>query len=154
MRLGPSQRPPVSCRREVASLERTEAVDVLHAGAPAAADARIPPTLEVLLDGSRGEQVGAVRVRLAAGGSLPEHAHGASAVVVAPLAGQIVLRCGTQRAELTPGALAHIDVGERVALDNPGVVEAVIVVLCAPPDFAQTLTQLPGVASPPSDRQT
>ena len=118
-------------------------MDVLQAREPADTGPRTAPALEVLLDGSRGDRVGAVRIRLPAGTSLPEHDHGASAAVVVPLTGQVALRSGTQRVELVPGALARLGVGERVGVDNPGVAEAVLVVLFAPPDFVHTLARQP-----------
>ncbi|MER6984163.1 cupin domain-containing protein, partial [Streptomyces carpinensis] len=85
-----------------------------------------------------------VHVELPAGAAMPEHDHGASQIVLIPVAGSVELRHDGRVRTLTAGAAAaHIAVGERVGLANPGEEPASLVVVASPPAFARRLESWP-----------
>jgi quercetin dioxygenase-like cupin family protein len=87
--------------------------------------------------------VAAARVTLPPGGGMPEHDHGESAALVAVQRGRIVMRAGGEERELEVGAVAAIDVGERVSLRNPGDEPASLLAVFTPAGFARTLAAWP-----------
>jgi quercetin dioxygenase-like cupin family protein len=84
-----------------------------------------------------------LRVTLPAGAGLPEHDHGPSAVTLIPLRGRARVSHNGTKHDLDPTTAAHIDIGERVALDNPGTEAATLLVIATPPEFAATITSWP-----------
>lgn len=94
------------------------------------------PEVEMLLGPGASEQVAVIHATLPAGSSMPEHDHGASQVVVIPLAGSVELRRGEERRELRLGSAGHVATGERVSLANPGTEPASLIIVVSPPDFA------------------
>lgn len=101
------------------------------------------PTVRTLLSRDSGPPVGILHVTLPAGGRLPEHDHGPSHVVLIPLQGRVRLRHAGNDHDLGPGTATHIDVGERVSLANPGADPAELLVVAAPPDFAEAVAAWP-----------
>ncbi|MET9272964.1 cupin domain-containing protein [Kribbella sp. NPDC003557] len=101
------------------------------------------PTMEVLVDGDRSDNVAMVQVWIPPGGGLPEHDHGPSEIVLVHLSGSIELRQGTMRHRLAPGAVAHIPMGERVSLSNPGKETATMMIVASPPEFVTRLARWP-----------
>lgn len=107
------------------------------------------PLVEVVLGADDDSPVGIVHVSVAAGSGMPEHDHGASTVVLIPLAGtaRLIDVADDDRAlQLVGGTITTIPVGRRVRLDNPGSVEAQLLVVVSPPDFAQRLAAWPAAA--------
>ncbi|MGW7380660.1 cupin domain-containing protein [Streptomyces sp. NPDC054794] len=78
-----------------------------------------------------------------AGGGMPEHDHGPSEIVLIPLAGSVELRHDGLARTLSPGMTAHIAVGERVSLANPGTEPASVMAMASPPDFTRSLAGWP-----------
>ena len=102
------------------------------------------PTVRTLHGSPDGvAPVAVLHVTLPAGGGMPEHDHGPSHIVLIPLQGQIQLRQNGQGHDLAPGTATHIDLGERVSLSNPSTEPAELLVVAAPPDFADALTAWP-----------
>ncbi|WP_086725889.1 cupin domain-containing protein [Streptomyces carpinensis] len=102
------------------------------------------PTAALLTTAETSEQVAVVHVELPAGAAMPEHDHGASQIVLIPVAGSVELRHDGRVRTLTAGAAAaHIAVGERVGLANPGEEPASLVVVASPPAFARRLESWP-----------
>jgi len=78
---------------------------------------------------------------------MPEHDHGESAVLLAPLEGRLRLvepSADNRTTELEAGALATIPVGCRVRLENAGDVEARTLAVLTPPEFTESLVGWPG----------
>lgn len=101
------------------------------------------PTVRALLGPNGGPPVAVLHVNLPAGGGLPEHDHGPSHVVLIPLQGQVRLHQDGTDHDLGPGTATHIAIGERVSLANPGPDPAELLVVAAPPDFADIVTAWP-----------
>ncbi|MGW5171613.1 cupin domain-containing protein [Streptomyces nodosus] len=102
------------------------------------------PTAALLITKETSEQVAVLHVELPAGATMPEHDHGASQIVLIPLAGSVELHHDGQARTLTAGAAAaHIAVGERVSLANPGTEPASLMVVASPPEFAGRLASWP-----------
>jgi mannose-6-phosphate isomerase-like protein (cupin superfamily) len=81
---------------------------------------------------------------------MPEHDHGPSTVVLIPLAGaaRLIDVADDGRAlQLVSGTITIVPVGRRVRLDNPGSVEAQLLVVVSPPEFAQELSAWPAAAA-------
>jgi mannose-6-phosphate isomerase-like protein (cupin superfamily) len=64
--------------------------------------------------------------------------HGPSRVLLVPIDGRIRLGHGEDEHDLAPGAAAHIGLGERLSLANPGPTPATALVVASPPQFADT----------------
>jgi quercetin dioxygenase-like cupin family protein len=94
------------------------------------------PSVAPLVPTGTSEQVAVLHMELPVGGSLPEHSHGPSEIVLVPLSGRLTVRHGGQEHPLTAGAAAHIARGERVSLSNAGDEPARLVIVASPPDFA------------------
>ncbi|MDX3847095.1 cupin domain-containing protein [Streptomyces europaeiscabiei] len=77
------------------------------------------------------------------GSGMPEHDHGASQIVLIPVAGSVQVRRGQDVHTLAPGSAAHLDAGERVSLANLGTEPASLVVVASPPEFAHRLAAWP-----------
>jgi quercetin dioxygenase-like cupin family protein len=103
------------------------------------------PTVRIVVGADAAEAVAALEVTVPAGGGMPEHDHGESAVLLAPLEGRLrLVEPGSERTtELDTGVLATIPVGCRVRLENPGDVEARALVVLTPPQFAEQLAGWP-----------
>ncbi|MGW7406038.1 cupin domain-containing protein [Streptomyces sp. NPDC054833] len=102
------------------------------------------PTAAVLTTAETSDQVAVLHVELAPGTTMPEHEHGASQVVLIPLAGAVEVHHDGRARTLTAGtAVAHIGVGERVSLANPGAEPASLMVVVSPPEFADRLASWP-----------
>ncbi|WP_406152128.1 cupin domain-containing protein [Streptomyces sp. NBC_01012] len=83
-------------------------------------------------------------MELPVGGSMPEHDHGLSQIVLIPVAGTIELHHNGQTRTLQAGAsAAHIAVGDRVSLSNPGDAPASLMVVASPPQFVDRLASWP-----------
>lgn len=61
------------------------------------------PTAALLTPADASERVAAIHVKLPAGGGMPEHDHGASEVLLVPLAGSVEVRHGGQAWTLSVG---------------------------------------------------
>jgi|1186.fasta_scaffold225967_2 quercetin dioxygenase-like cupin family protein len=118
---------------------------VTRAGTTPVRRAPIPggPTAEALVAPGISDQVAVIHMEIPAGGRLPEHAHGASQVVLIPVSGSVDLHHGDDQHALLPGFAAHIDTGERVSLANREPVPASLMVVVSPPDFAAQLAAWP-----------
>ncbi|WP_406446906.1 cupin domain-containing protein [Streptomyces sp. NBC_01613] len=103
------------------------------------------PTAEVLIAPGISDQVAVIHMEIPAGGRLPEHAHGASQVVLIPLSGSVDLHHGDDQHTLLLGSAAHLDTGERIGLANRGPVPASLMVVVSPPDFAAHLAAWPAL---------
>lgn len=108
------------------------------------------PLIEVLLGADDdAAAVGVVNVTVNPGSGMPEHDHGASTVVLIPVAGTaelIDVADADRTLQLLPGTITTIPVGRRVRLHNPSSVDAQILVVVSPPDFAQQIARWPTVA--------
>ncbi len=103
------------------------------------------PIAEALI-GARGDwPVALVHVTVPAGGAMPDHDHGSSHTIVAPLSGSVRIVSAADGGEtaLEPGCAAAIPVGERVRLENTGEGEARLLVVLDPPDFAEQISGWP-----------
>jgi quercetin dioxygenase-like cupin family protein len=94
------------------------------------------PRVAPLVPTGTSERVAVLHMELPVGGSLPEHGHGPSEIVLVPLSGRITLRHDGRDRSLTAGTAAHVAVGERVSLHNDGDEPARLMVVASPPDFA------------------
>jgi len=94
------------------------------------------PLVRALANAPGGAPVALLHVTIPAGGSMPEHDHGPSQVLLVPIDGRIRLRHGQDEHDLAPGAAAHIGLGELVGLANPGPTPATALVVVSPPQFA------------------
>lgn len=105
------------------------------------------PVVEVVIGADEDTEVGVVDVTIPAGSVMPEHAHGRSATLLVPQAGRLQLVDADSDAvtELEPGILATIPIGHRVRLENPETVDARMLVVLTPPDFASALAGWPVV---------
>jgi mannose-6-phosphate isomerase-like protein (cupin superfamily) len=104
------------------------------------------PFAEVLLGAQDDSPVGVVQVTVPAGGGMPEHDHGPSTVVLIPRAGEaelIDVADGDRALRLLPDTITTIPVGRRVRLHNPGSVDAQLLVVVSPPDFARRIDAWP-----------
>lgn len=102
------------------------------------------PTAALLTTAETSDRVAVLHVELPAGATMPEHDHGASQVVLIPVAGAVEVHHDGQARTLTAGtAAAHIAVGERVSLANPGAEPASLMVVVSPPEFAERLASWP-----------
>lgn len=103
------------------------------------------PTAALLITATKtSDQVAVLHVELPAGAGMPEHDHGASQIVLIPLAGSVELHHDGQARTLMAGmAAAHIAIGERVGLANPGTEPASLMVVASPPEFAGRLASWP-----------
>lgn len=119
---------------------------------PRQAPFRGGPVVRVVVGPAAGEQVGVLEVTLPAGGAMPEHDHGDSAVLLIPLAGHFrLVEAGQDGAavELRPGSLATIPAGRRVGLENAGETEACTLAVLTPPDYAGRLEAWPSLPAAP-----
>ncbi|MFI0350852.1 cupin domain-containing protein [Actinomadura sp. 9N407] len=97
---------------------------------------RVTPRL-LIGPGDEGcKHLAAVRIDVPAGGRMGGHAHGDSETLLTLLSGQVVVRSGEQTGELSPGGIAHVAVGEKVEVENPGSEPAALLAVFSPPDFA------------------
>lgn len=104
------------------------------------------PTAAVLAAAETSDQVAVVHLELPPGGAMPEHDHGPSGIVLIPMAGVVELHHNGQVRTLQAGTVAaHIAVGERVSLSNPGDAPASLMVVASPPQFADRLAGWPVV---------
>jgi quercetin dioxygenase-like cupin family protein len=104
------------------------------------------PEVEVLLGASEDSAVGVLHVTVAPGAAMPEHDHGPSTTTLMPVAGSarlIDVDAGGQIIDLAPGMVTTIPVGRRVRLENAGDVEARLMVVVAPADFARNVARWP-----------
>lgn len=101
------------------------------------------PTVRPLLGPDSGAPVAVLHVTVPAGGGMPEHDHGPSHAALIPVLGQLRLRHGGDDHDLGPGTATHIGVGERVCLANLGAEPAELIVVAAPPEFADALISWP-----------
>jgi len=106
------------------------------------------PTVRIVVGAAEDAPVGVLEMTMPVGGAMPEHDHGISAVLLAPLAGRfrLVEAVGGRANTLEPGTVATIPVGVRVRLENAGDVEARTLVVLTPPDFAERLQTWPADA--------
>ncbi len=106
------------------------------------------PAVRVVVGTAVDAPVGVLEVTMPAGGAMPEHDHGDSAVLLVPLAGRfrLVEAGGGDANTLEPGTVATIPVGVRVRLENAGDAEARTLVVLTPPDFAERLETWPADA--------
>jgi quercetin dioxygenase-like cupin family protein len=79
-----------------------------------------------------------VHVELPPGAAMPEHGHGASSVTLIPVSGSVEVTSAGATRTLTPGTVAHIPAGDRVALANPGEDSATLMITLAPPTSGVT----------------
>lgn len=103
------------------------------------------PTAEALIAPGVSDQVAVVHLQVPPGGGLPEHDHGSSQIVLIPLSGTVELRHDGKGRTLSAGSAAHIAIGERVALANPGTEPVSLMVVASPPQFAERLASWPAV---------
>lgn len=101
------------------------------------------PAAATLTTKETSDKVAVVHVEIPAGGGMPEHAHGASEIVLIPLSGSVEVSQGEDKHTLVPGAAAHIATGERVGLTNPGTEPVALMVVASPPDFAWHVAKWP-----------
>lgn len=101
------------------------------------------PIAQALTGLDVSDQLAVVHVELPAGGSMPEHDHGASQIVLIPLSGSVEVGHDGTMQTLSAGSAAHIATGERVSLANPGTEPASLMVVASPPDFAGRLASWP-----------
>jgi quercetin dioxygenase-like cupin family protein len=102
------------------------------------------PTVALLTSSETSDQVAILHVELPAGATMAEHDHGASQIVLIPLTGSVEVHHDGQARTLTAGsAAAHIGLGERVSLANPGDKPASLLVVASPPEFAGRLASWP-----------
>lgn len=101
------------------------------------------PTVATLTAADSSDQVAAIHVEIPVGGGMPEHDHGASEIILIPLSGSTEVRQDGQTRTLSAGMIAHIGVGERVRLVNPGPGPASLMVVASPPEFAGRLAKWP-----------
>ncbi|MFB9830796.1 cupin domain-containing protein [Actinoallomurus acaciae] len=100
---------------------------------------RVTPRL-LIGPGDEGcTHLAAVRIEVPAGRRMGEHAHGDSETLLTVISGQVLLHAGRRTSELRPGVLAHIGVGERVEVENPGHETATLLAVFSPPEFAARL---------------
>lgn len=109
------------------------------------------PTVRVVVGPDEVAPVGVLEVTMPVGGAMPEHDHGRSSVLLAPLAGRFrLVEADSGNANvLEPGAVATIPVGARVRLENAGSVVARTLVVLTPPDFAARIDTWPADAPAP-----
>lgn len=105
------------------------------------------PIAEVLIGVGDGVGIGAVEVTVPAGAAMPDHAHGGSTTLLVPQEGHLRLTDAEsgEVAELEPGILATIPVGQLVRLENPEETDARMLVILSPPDFAGAVASWPEV---------
>ncbi|MEH0421174.1 cupin domain-containing protein [Streptomyces sp. B21-083] len=103
------------------------------------------PIAEALTSADTSDRLAVVHVELPAGGSMLEHDHGASEIVLIPLSGTVELCQEGKNRTLSAGSTAHIATGERVSLNNPGAEPASLIVVASPPEFAGRLASWPVV---------
>ena len=104
------------------------------------------PKVRVVVGAAEQAAVGVLEVTMPVGGVMPEHDHGDSAVLLAPLEGRFRLvetATPPRTIELEPGTVATIPIGARVRLENTGEVEARTLVVLTPPDFAERIEGWP-----------
>jgi quercetin dioxygenase-like cupin family protein len=89
------------------------------------------------------DQVAVVHLEIPGHGSMPEHDHGASEIVLIPLAGSIELRHDGTTRTLSTGSAGHVARGERVSLRNPDGEPVSLMVVASPPDFVKRLATWP-----------
>jgi len=109
------------------------------------------PAIEIVVGADHDQPVGVLEVAVPVGGAMPEHDHGDSAVLLVPLVGRLRLveaGEGGHVAELEPGVLATIPVGQRVRLENAGDEEARTLAVLTPPDFVRGIEGWPPAESP------
>jgi quercetin dioxygenase-like cupin family protein len=94
------------------------------------------PSVAPLVPTGTSERVAVLHMELPVGGSLPEHGHGPSEIVLVPLSGTITVGHEGGTSRLAPGGTAHIATGERVSLANAGDEPARLMIIASPPDFA------------------
>lgn len=99
--------------------------------------------MALLTPSGASDQVAVFHIEIPADGGMPEHAHGPSEIVLIPLAGTIELLHNGQSRTLLPGMAAHIGVGERVSVANPGTETASVMAVAGPPDFTDNLAAWP-----------
>ncbi|HET6633822.1 MAG TPA: cupin domain-containing protein [Streptomyces sp.] len=111
---------------------------VADSGTTTRRQAPIPdgPSVAPLVPTGTSDRVAVLHMELPAGGSLPDHSHGPSEIVLVPLSGTFTVRHDGQEHRLAAGAAAHIATGERVSLHNPGDEPARLMIVASPPDFA------------------
>lgn len=102
------------------------------------------PTAALLTTAETSDRVAVLHIELPAGAAMPEHDHGASQIVLIPLSGSVELRHNGETRTLTAGeAAAHVALGDRVALANPGDQPVSLIVVASPPEFADRLASWP-----------
>ncbi len=138
----------------MSQVSKTASTGVRHFEVEAGARRQAPfpggPLVRVVVGAAEKAPVGVLEVTMPVGGAMPEHDHGDSAVLLAPLAGRFRLVEADEAdrtIELEPGAVATIPVGCRVRLENAGETEARTLVVLTPPDFAERLEDWPAGAA-------
>lgn len=101
------------------------------------------PAAAVLTTEKTSEKVAVIHVEIPAGGGMPEHAHGASEIVLIPLTGSVEVFQGEDKHTLAPGSAAHVATGERVGLTNTGTETVTLMVVASPPEFAERVAKWP-----------
>lgn len=101
------------------------------------------PIAAMLTTPGTSSQVAIVHLEILAGGTMPEHDHGPSEIVLIPLSGSIDLQHDGQLRTLSAGVTAHIAIGEQVSLANTGSEAACLMVVVAPPQFAERIAAWP-----------
>ena len=105
------------------------------------------PSAEPLITSGISELLGVIHLEIPAGVAMPEHDHGASQIVLIPLAGALELRQGEHTSPLSYGMAAHIGVGERVGLANTGDRPASVILVATPPQFVHRVATWPEAAA-------
>lgn len=102
------------------------------------------PTATLLVTEESSDQVAVFQLELAPGSAMPEHDHGASEIVLIPAAGTLELSHNGETKKLTAGTtVAHVAIGDRVGLANPGTEPAKVTIVASPPEFARHLATWP-----------
>lgn len=106
------------------------------------------PVARVVIGSEAGCRTGLIEVAVAPGGTMPEHEHGASEVLLIMRAGHVRLISAADGTvtNLDRDGVLVIPAGERVRLENPGEVEARLLVVLTPAAFADAVETWPEAA--------
>lgn len=103
----------------------------------------VPTVTVVFGGGEEGPDVGLVRVRVPAGGGMPQHRHGGSDVIVTPVMGAVTISDGESAVYVEVSASALVRKDEEVSLTNSGDEPAEVLVSAGPADFVAAIRQWP-----------
>lgn len=102
------------------------------------------PTAKVLIDDQAAAgQLGVAHVWVPPGGGVPEHAHGDSVALLAPLSGELLITCADRQENVASGVVVLLDRGERVRLTNETNETASALAVFAPAGSVRALSSWP-----------